>query len=415
MIRRNLNDEVEGTKPEFVMPIVVKGGVLEMMKAVGRGKEGWFGLLKGTFTTFILDNAFNTIQPLLSGFFSLFTTTSSVSRNMNLSITYSPYPFKSLTILLSSHLLTGVLLSPLDLIRTRLIAQSTLSSHKKYKGPYNALQQILKTEGGWRTIYLHPNLLIPTILDYTFRPLFNLSIPLMIEYWLHVEPNLNPITYALVELILNSMGLLITLPIETVRRRLQLQLRAPWGKVPDFKTPVNSNNPVSNDISTSSSNRNIPLKTYVNQTGLGGKNQIPTIVKPEIDYEKRPLRTCVETRPEPYAGVVEAIYKILTEETSLSHKSSEAKGRDEATDQEKEKEKTKTEERRKRNESVDSNSSMNFMTRSGIIAKTGNSSLGGLSSLYRGLTMGLSANLVVFVLTLVGAERDGSSGKWAEI
>ena len=29
------------TRPEFMMPVVVKGGVMEMIRAVVRGKEGW--------------------------------------------------------------------------------------------------------------------------------------------------------------------------------------------------------------------------------------------------------------------------------------------------------------------------------------------------------------------------------------
>jgi len=49
MIRSNLNDASLGTRPEFFMPVVVRGGVWEMIKAVGRGKEGWLGLFKGEF------------------------------------------------------------------------------------------------------------------------------------------------------------------------------------------------------------------------------------------------------------------------------------------------------------------------------------------------------------------------------
>lgn len=46
-MRRSLRDGESGTRPEFVMPIVVRGGVWEMMKAVARGKESWPGLWKG--------------------------------------------------------------------------------------------------------------------------------------------------------------------------------------------------------------------------------------------------------------------------------------------------------------------------------------------------------------------------------
>lgn len=339
------------------------------------------------------------IQPIFSGFFSLFSPSSS----SNLPLAYTPHPISTLSILLTSHLLTGLLLSPLDLCRTRLIAQSTLSSHKKYTGPINSLQQILRSEGGWRTIYFHPNLLIPTILDYSFRPLFNLASPLIIERLFGLEVNGNPISYAVLELGINSLGLLITLPIETVRRRLQLQRRAPWGMVPDSTKKIET---PSNSTSTSS---NVNNPTNVAQLGINASKS-SNLIK-TVDYDSRSLRTCVEIRPEPYAGVVEAIYKILTEETSVSHKAPVEK---ESTESE-EKESAKA--RRKRNESTDSTSSaFGFMNKSGILAaKTGTSSLGGLNSLYRGLGMALSANLVVFVLTIVGGERAGTQGGWAEI
>lgn len=45
VVRKSIHEDV--TRPEFVMPIVVRGGVWEMIKAVGRGKEGWLGLWKG--------------------------------------------------------------------------------------------------------------------------------------------------------------------------------------------------------------------------------------------------------------------------------------------------------------------------------------------------------------------------------
>lgn len=45
VMRKSIHED--GTRPEFVMPVVVRGGVWEMIKAVGRGKEGWLGLWKG--------------------------------------------------------------------------------------------------------------------------------------------------------------------------------------------------------------------------------------------------------------------------------------------------------------------------------------------------------------------------------
>jgi fusion and transport protein UGO1 len=47
VMRRSIHEDT--ARPEFVMPVVVRGGVWEMIKAVGRGKEGWLGLWKGEF------------------------------------------------------------------------------------------------------------------------------------------------------------------------------------------------------------------------------------------------------------------------------------------------------------------------------------------------------------------------------
>ena len=346
VMRRSVHDD--GARPEFVMPVVVRGGVWEMIKAVGRGKEGWLGLWKGSLTSFVLEITSSTIQPIISSILSLLAP----SALTPLPLAYSPYPYKTLGLLLSSHLATGILISPLDLIRTRLIAQSTLPAHRKYSGPWDALRKMLDEEGGWQTAYLHPNLLIPTILDFTLRPLLSLGAPLLIERTFSLEPNTHPISYAIAELAISTASLCITLPIETVRRRLQLQIRAPWGADP---TKYHAQQVTSRSLR------------------LGQSQGRPGVTV-------RGLRTCVETRPVPYVGVVEAIYRILTEETSVAPSSSDSQD----------------------------------LAQSGVLAKTGHSSLGGLRSLYRGFGMAFGANLVVFMLTLVSGERADQAG-WAEI
>ncbi|KAJ9476638.1 Mitochondrial fusion and transport protein UGO1 [Pseudozyma hubeiensis] len=379
VMRKSVHDQ--GARPEFVMPVVVRGGVWEMMKAVGRGKEGWLGLWKGSLTSFILEVTSSTIQPIISSVLSLFAPTALSP----LPLAYAPYPYKTLGLLLSSHLITGVLVSPLDLVRTRLIAQSTLPAHRKYSGPYDAIKKVVREEGGWKTAYLHPNLLIPTILDFTLRPLLSLSAPLLIEHTLRLEPNTHPISYALAELAISTASLCITLPIETVRRRLQLQIRKPQAEA---------------EQAGASSSRKVTSASVQQQqtaaTSHGGINLSTGNVG------VRGLRACVETRPIAYVGVVEAIYRIVTEETVATHVRSLPKTADAGS----------AEASESKSESGDT---AHAMAQSGILAaKTGHSSLGGVRSLYRGFGMAFSANLVVFMLTLVSGERAGPAG-WAEI
>ncbi|PWN53544.1 mitochondrial carrier [Violaceomyces palustris] len=399
VMRSSIHDSI--TRPEFVMPVVVRGGVWEMIKAVGRGKEGWLGLWKGCLTTFIMDLSTSTLQPIVSTLLS-FLSPSALSP---LPLAYSPYPYKTLGLLLSSHLITGILVSPLDLVRTRLVAQSTLPYHRKYKGPVDAFKKMLQEEGGWRTAYLHPNLLIPTILDFTLRPLLSLSTPLIIERTLRLDSNTSPVMYSIAELGLSTLSLIVTLPIETVRRRLQIQMRR--SNLADRQTRpkdgVKEREGDGGEHGGETKKRNTRLTSKdlrdPNRRKMRNKSRNPTSQQGGADGGVRSLRTCVETRPVHYVGVVEAIYRILTEETSTSSSAARGGGGSWTSKQEGEKEEAEM--------------SMS-MSRSGIIAKAGNSSLGGLRSLYRGFGMGLGANLMVFMLTLVSGERAGPTG-WAEM
>jgi mitochondrial fusion and transport protein UGO1 len=165
----------------------------------------------------------------------------------------------------ASHLLTGLLLSPLDLVRTRLIVQSSNPQHRRYSGPIDALTQILRDEGGLRGVYLHPHLLIPAIIDNTLRPLVSLALPGIIASYIgsHITEESNPIAWGIAELAGSCLSLLVTLPFETIRRRLQVQTRG----------------------------------------------------------SARPIAGCVQLRPAPYNGVVDTFWHIITEERSdLPHR-----------------------------------------------------------------------------------------------
>ncbi|GAA5863945.1 hypothetical protein JCM8547_005289 [Rhodosporidiobolus lusitaniae] len=343
--RSGVGDEALGTKPEWVMPIVVQGGVWDMIKAVGRWKgEGWASLWKGQLTSCVLDALSTNIQPVILSALSMAFLPASFS---SLPLIYSPKPGPLLILSTISHTLTTILISPLDLIRTRLIVQSAQPQHRKYKNPLNALMTIIEEEGGLWNTYFHSNLFFPALLEGLLRPLITLATPLIISRYLHLEPSGSPLTFGLAELLLSTAGLLITIPIETVRKRLQIQSRA----------------------------------EFVRAGRAGGVG--------------RPWRTTVETRPVPYAGIVEAVYRILTEETgkiprrrrpSARRRSSAAAGAAGVQVPEEEKE---------------------------DLATAGLGASGGLRQLYRGFGMGVGANVVVFLLGLVAGGEDTSG--WAEM
>ena len=241
-------------------------------------------------------------------------------------------PFHQPPILLpvASHLITGFILSPLDLVRTRLIVQSYNKRYRTYGGPIDAVSRILAEEGGLKCIYFHPHLLFPAILDNTLRPLVSLAFPGMLASVVgaNITEESNPIAWGLAELGGSCLGLLVTLPFETIRKRLQVQIRG----------------------------------------------------------TAKPLKTCVELRPTPYNGVVDAFWHILTEERSdLPIKPM----------------------RRRRKESIDGKSE-----------EEGESWLKhtGIGQLYRGLGMRLGASVIVFFLAALSGGQERSSGSgWAEI
>lgn len=311
IIRRSVLEE--DTKPEFLIPVASADGVWGMVKRVVRSpNEGWLALWKGLLTSCISDLLTSTLQPVVHSLLqSIFIPAPTLP---------SSFSSSSLVLPVASHLITGFILSPLDLVRTRLIVQSSIPRHRSYTGPIDALSQILRQEGGLKGIYLHPHLLIPTILDNAIRPILSLALPPYIaaHLGLHGTVDANPIAWALAELVATCAGLLLILPFETIRRRLQAQVRG----------------------------------------------------------TAEPIKSCVESRPAPYNGVVDVLWHILTEERSDLPERSKGK------------------ETRAEGESW-------WRTT-------------GVGQLYRGLGMRLSASVVVFMLGVVNGGYDSEAG-WAEL
>ncbi|KDR84853.1 hypothetical protein GALMADRAFT_260563 [Galerina marginata CBS 339.88] len=327
VIRRSVLEE--GTRPEYIIPVGSADGVWGMMKRVARFRtEGYLALWKGLVTSCVNEVLSDTLQPMVNGFLQSLLFPS-----------MSPFHQPPIILPVASHLITGFVLSPLDLIRTRLIIQSNSPRYRRYSGPIDALRQILRDEGGLRGIYLHPHLLIPTILDNALRPIVSLALPGMLTSyfgWGHITEDTHPIGWGIAELGSSCVGLLATLPIETIRRRLQAQMRG----------------------------------------------------------SAEPMEACVELRPAPYNGVVDAFWHILTEERSDLPITRRARRRRMST---KGKEK---EEEEKEEETEDEYQSWFRNT--------------GIGQLYRGLGMRLGASGIVFGLALVGG-GDEADGGWAEI
>jgi fusion and transport protein UGO1 len=282
-------------------------------------------------TAFVIDTASAKVQPVLLSTLSFFASAASLSTSTTttstslLPLEHQAYPGLPLALSVGSYLATGLLLAPLDLIRTRLIVQSSQLRHRTYSGPLDGLKKLLhhcqikRPGAGIKTLFLSPTLFFPAFLDNLLRPLFHLATPLFIDRYLNLDRSHDPVRFALAEFVLSSTALLFLLPLETIRKRLQLQFPS----------------------SPASSSSNL------------------------LDDHDAGFKACVRLRPRPYNGIVDAVYRIIVEEKS------------------------------------------------------------GLGALFRGFNVGVTANFLVFLLSVVGNHpthhsasnlfSNGGSGGWAEV
>ncbi len=243
--------------------------------------EGLPALWKGQLLSTVHSLLSSNIQPIVHSFLLLTLPPSlaieEINAELSLPLSSHPHPGLPLGLHVASHLITHMFLSPMELLRTRVIAQPS-SAIGSQSSP-SMLRDMINHEGGIKGLYLDPQLLIPALLEHTIRPIVTLSIPLIIERQLNISPDISPITYSLLDLSLGLASLLIVLPIETVRKRLQLQDR-------------------SHEVSPTVS--------------LKGK-------------KRADRKSVVRLRERPYVGVVEAIWRIVTEETGTTPRSRRGK------------------------------------------------------------------------------------------
>ncbi|KAF8940832.1 hypothetical protein BGZ58_004521 [Dissophora ornata] len=255
VFRRSVYDEE--TRPAYQLP-PVEGGVWKAVTDLAKHPtEGWMSLWKGQYTNWIHEMlhlvAQPTLEATLNDTFDLYDDT--------IPLVHLDHVGPNIATMVASHLVIGFILSPLELVRTRLIVQTASPLQRKYSGMVNCFTTIIQEEGAsalWGGVNL-----FPTLIYHILTPLLSNSIPLVIDRVFKLSAADSPVLYSLAELGLNTIELLIRLPIETVRKRLQLQIQRKQ----------------SSDAAT--------VKKY---------------------------HTAVETRKRPYVGMVDCIYRIIKEE-----------------------------------------------------------------------------------------------------
>ncbi|KAJ3239003.1 hypothetical protein HDU78_003103 [Chytriomyces hyalinus] len=175
---------------------------------------GTLGLVKGHFTTFILQTLSHATQPFveesLNDAFDVFDDTHPVTN-------------------LLSHVLISTLLSPLELIRTRLIAQS--ASERRYYGPFHAAAAIAATEGPHQFGALYsPQHVYATVICKAVSSLLQSLSRSIIKYDLGLSSEYNPILYTSAVLVFLAGEVFVSTPLELARKRLQVQTLKPARK-----------------------------------------------------------------------------------------------------------------------------------------------------------------------------------------
>ncbi|GJJ75154.1 mitochondrial fusion and transport protein UGO1 [Entomortierella parvispora] len=247
----------EESRPAYQMA-PIEGGVWKAVTDLSKHPtEGWMSLWKGQYTNWIYEMlhlfAQPTLEATLNDTFDLYDDT--------IPLVHLDHVGPNIATMVTSHLVVGFILSPLELVRTRLIVQTANPLQRKYSGMINCFSTIISEEGVsalWGGVNL-----FPTLIYHTLTPLMANSIPLIIDRVFKLSAADSPVLYSLAELGLNTIELLIRLPIETVRKRLQIQIQS-QGRAPSSGS-----------------------KKY---------------------------RTVVETRKRPYVGMVDCVYRIIKEE-----------------------------------------------------------------------------------------------------
>ncbi|KAL8727577.1 MAG: hypothetical protein Q9166_005983 [cf. Caloplaca sp. 2 TL-2023] len=187
-------------------------------------KEGAWGVFKGTNSTYVHSILVSTITSFARSFFAaIFAVPDpSLSFHINpqagsvggLDILSSPAPMASLAIAVSAAAITGIILAPLDIARTKLIL--TPSTH-----PPRSVMSTLNTLSSWTL----PWSIAPvTFLHSTIPTFMSASLPLFLRSKLSVDPLLTPNVYAIATFIGQALELGVKLPIETVLRRGQMHI-----------------------------------------------------------------------------------------------------------------------------------------------------------------------------------------------
>jgi mitochondrial fusion and transport protein UGO1 len=202
--------------PEHQLNLKRPDSILEVISQLW-SKESVWGVWKGANATFL----YTVLQSLLENWSrSLLCALvnvpdlgvkDDVDRLVDIA---SPYPWASLCVAGAAAVATGLLLAPLDAVRTRLILTSTSSGRRRTMSTLRSLPS-----------WLCPSSLIaPTIFHALVHPILTLSTPLVLRSQFLIDKELSPTTFSVAKFCTSCVALFVKLPLETVLRRGQASI-----------------------------------------------------------------------------------------------------------------------------------------------------------------------------------------------
>ncbi|CAI6096415.1 unnamed protein product [Clonostachys chloroleuca] len=175
-------------------------------------KEGIWGVWKGTNATFlytVLQSVLeNWSRSFLSAIFNVpdLGVKEDIDRLVDIA---SPYPWASLFVAATAAVATGVLLAPLDLVRTRLVMTPSSRGQRRTLATLRALP----------SYFCNSLVLLPTMLHSLIHPILTLSTPLVLRTRFMIDSQASPTTFSFVKFCASSAAIFVKLPLETSLRR----------------------------------------------------------------------------------------------------------------------------------------------------------------------------------------------------
>ncbi|KAJ1668024.1 hypothetical protein IW140_002457 [Coemansia sp. RSA 1813] len=335
-------------KPGYQLDALPTAKLKVFQKLLTHPTEGFLSMFKGCFTQWVYDILYLLVQPTLE-----------VVLNEMLGVydsaplyTYIDAAAPSALTVVASNLIVGWVLSPLELVRTRLIIQSASPIHRKYHGTFHALKTIAKEEGGVWSMYFSPYHLVPTVIRHTMDPIFRNMGAFALDRVYGIDPYDHPTTFAFGNLLWKTIAATVMLPIDTIRTRLQAQPRYA-------------------NKATAGSTRLSATSGFKSDSKAASKNE-----KQARSFKE--FRTCVPISPIPYTGMVNCAWRIITEEGESLKKM-----------------------KKRRAASVSASTSGNT-EKPAQISNVGHY---GLRGLYPGFTLQLAANVAIFGLSFISTDE----------